>query len=80
MVYPNPSDGRFKITLPDGMVHPLCSLQVFNALGEIVHTESRRCDQGGNTLDIAIEGLQTGIYFLKFNSGYKIYIDKLIVR
>jgi hypothetical protein len=35
---------------------------------------------GTSTVDIAVPNLSNGLYYLKFNSGYRIYVDKLIIH
>lgn len=80
LVYPNPTDGHFKLMLPEKPIHSSCSIQVFNMMGSIVHSEKLNGINGQSSVDIDIRKLPQGLYFLKFNSGYKIYLDKLIVR
>ena len=79
LVYPNPSNGKFKILLPE-KVHPFCSLQVVNLMGNIVETEPFDNTTGSTSIEINMQKLPDGVYFLKFNSGYKIYLDKLILK
>jgi hypothetical protein len=31
-------------------------------------------------MEIDIPNLASGLYYLKFNSGYRIYLDKLMIR
>ncbi len=80
LVYPNPSNGRFRLVLPETPVHPSCSIQVLNTVGNIVYTQPLNATQGQAAIDISIPGLGDGLYFLKFNTGYRIYLDKLIIR
>ncbi|MEI7663396.1 MAG: M14 family zinc carboxypeptidase, partial [Bacteroidota bacterium] len=76
LVYPNPSTGSFRLVLPDSPVNPSCSFQVINTLGKIVYSSEINLEQGKKTVDISIPDISAGLYFLKFNSGYRIYLDK----
>ena len=81
LVYPNPSDGKFKLILPEYPANPSsCSVQVINTLGSVVYTAQINPEPGNTVVNISIPDLQTGLYFLKFNSGYRIYLDKLIIK
>jgi hypothetical protein len=80
LVYPNPSDGHFRIILPENPINPSCSVQVINTFGSVVYSSEFSHVPGISTIDIDIPNLQGGLYFLKFNSGYRIYLDKLIIR
>jgi hypothetical protein len=79
LVYPNPTDGNFSIVFPDDHVNPSCSIQVINMLGTIVYSSDINPGPDTKTAEIKIPGIQNGLYFLKFNSGYRIYLDKLII-
>jgi len=80
LVYPNPSDGRFRLVLPETPVHPSCSVQVLNMMGNIVFTQKLNPGNGQSAIEINTTELSQGLYFLKFNTGYRIYLDKLIIR
>jgi hypothetical protein len=80
MVYPNPSDGHFRLVLPEKPINPSCSLQIINTVGSIVHSSEIDYFHGMIQVDLDISHLQNGLYFLKFNSGYRIYLDKLIIN
>ena len=80
MVYPNPSDGRFRLILPEHPINPSCSIQVINTMGSVVYSSEINHFPGESKIDFNISNLQSGLYFLKFNSGYRIYLDKLIIR
>ena len=80
LVYPNPTDGRFRLVLPETPVHSSCSIQVLNMMGNIIYTQKLNPGQGQSTIEINAVDLSEGLYFLKFNSGYRIYLDKLIIR
>jgi hypothetical protein len=79
LIYPNPSSGIFRIQLDKTPLHPDCSVQVINSLGKIVETVSLDCSNSG-MITVNLSHLTEGLYFLKFNSGYRVFLDKLIIR
>jgi len=80
LVYPNPTSGKFRLILPENPIKPLCSIQIINTMGSIIYsTEITRYSEN-STVDMEIPNLPGGLYFLKFNSGYRIYMDKLIIK
>ena len=80
LVYPNPSDGHFKLILPETPINPSCSFQIINMLGAVVYTSEVARFSGNSTVEIAVPNLSNGVYYLRFNSGYRIYLDKLIIK
>lgn len=80
MVYPNPSNGRFKLVFPDELVHPYCAVQIVNNVGDIVYSSEYDCCKGSSSIDVILPPLTSGLYFLKFNTGFRIYVDKLIIK
>ena len=80
LVYPNPSDGYFRLILPENPINPSCSIQIINTMGSIVYTSEVIRSSGNSFVEIAVPDLSNGLYFLKFNSGYRIYLDKLLIR
>ena len=80
VVFPNPSNGRFRLVLPENPINPSCSIQIFNTLGSMVYSSEVPRLSTNSTSDIEVPELAEGLYFLRFNSGYQIYLDKLIIK
>ena len=59
VVYPNPNNGSFSISLPEED----CQVTVFNSLGQIMH----QC-QGNGLTSLSLNGLSNGMYFITVNS------------
>lgn len=78
-VYPNPSDGHFRMILPENPINPSCSIQIIDMLGKVVYSSDVARFSQNSTVEIAVPGLSNGLYYLRFNSGYRIYVDKLII-
>lgn len=80
LVYPNPNNGHFRLVLPDSPINPSSSIQLLNSLGKVVYCREVNRITGNSSVEIDIPNVSDGLYYLKFNSGYRIYIDKLIVK
>ncbi|HPS63424.1 MAG TPA: carboxypeptidase regulatory-like domain-containing protein, partial [Bacteroidales bacterium] len=80
LVFPNPSNGNFRLILPEAPIGSSCALQVMNTMGSIVHSQGIDHLSEGMTVDISLPELPAGIYFVRFNSGHRIYCDKLVIR
>ena len=57
-IYPNPANNQLRYTVPNDMV--VQSIQLFNELGQSI------CVLDGQTVEINLEDLSEGIYFIQF--------------
>ena len=73
--YPNPSNGIFQLTV-DNMQSAKGELEIYNLFGEKVYTASNIQPP----MQIDLSTLSKGIYFVKVNSGEKIYSKKIFVQ
>ncbi|MEI7498829.1 MAG: M14 family zinc carboxypeptidase [Bacteroidota bacterium] len=80
LVYPNPSDGHFRLILPENAIVTPCSFQVINTMGSVVYSAEINIMTGSSTIDLDISNLPGGLYLLKFISGDLTYSDKLIIK
>ncbi len=76
MVYPNPNNGVFKVSLQEG--HQYDNLQIVNHLGQLVHQQSL------SDTDVNIEvnpenKLTSGIYYLRLNGWGESVSEKLVL-
>lgn len=79
LVFPNPTDGNFRLKLPDVPCKSTCSVQVVSMMGTIAGT----FDLAGHeesSISLSLGSLPQGMYYLRLNTGYRIYTDKLIIR
>ena len=72
-IYPNPSSGRFTISLTDGVA--ISDLQLYDNLGRLLSSKIKLSGQ-----EINLEAYQTGIYFLKIVAKDRVYWRKLLIK
>lgn len=70
-VFPNPSDGNFKLDIGSLRID---DLQIFSLSGQLMHHESSIVS------DVVINDLPVGIYLLKANTSTGTITQKLVVR
>ncbi len=79
MIYPNPSDGSFRIVmLEDSGKSGL--LKVTNTLGGVIYSSVVTFDSDRRTAAISIPGILPGIYLVNVHSGNRNYLDKLVIN
>ncbi|MBS1651168.1 MAG: T9SS type A sorting domain-containing protein [Bacteroidetes bacterium] len=78
-VYPNPAKNEafVKVTLNNSSN---LTIQVLNALGQVVKSSSVQAFVGSNTLNVDLQGINSGIYFVKVSDGTHASTTKLIVE
>lgn len=76
VIFPNPSDATFNITMPAG--HQAMQMQLSDIRGQIVYSKSIAAGQ--NHFSIDASGLPGGIYILNFSSPEANVNKKIIVQ
>ncbi|HBG69792.1 MAG: hypothetical protein A2W93_00245 [Bacteroidetes bacterium GWF2_43_63] len=64
-VFPNPTSGKFTITV-DAKESGSVRIRLYNLLGLIVHSETLDASDGDNLFDFDISGFDVGVYLLEF--------------
>lgn len=78
-VYPNPANDRIQLnyyTTEAGAV----SIQVLDVTGKAYLTQNTQANAGVNTFSLALDNLESGVYFVQIKNGEKQSIDKFIVQ
>ncbi|MBQ0130254.1 MAG: T9SS type A sorting domain-containing protein, partial [bacterium] len=70
-VYPNPNKGNFSIDLPN----EVCEIAIYNSLGQMVYQA-----QGNGRIEINLEGIEKGMYFVTISSNSVSITQKMIVE
>ena len=80
-VFPNPSDGRFQLTLEHDGAEKITA-KVFDITGKQVKdiSEDLVKEDSSVTAQVNLESPKSGIYFLRVSIGNKVLTKKIIVR
>jgi len=80
-VYPNPSDGRFKLTF-EYSSQAMIKAKVFDITGKQVKdiSEDLVKSEKSVTADVDLDSPSSGIYFIRIELGKSILTKKIIVR
>ena len=77
-VFPNPSEGKLSIEIPQGMNAP--ELKVFNCLGvEVWNQNLKDVHDGGERISIDLSTLENGTYFLSVTAEGKSCYGKVLL-
>ena len=75
IVYPNPSNGTFRIELPNNGNPAI--ITIVNLMGEVV--ASKNVSGNTNLVDFELNNLPTGNYIVRVNIGGEVYREKVII-
>ena len=78
-VYPNPAQNRVNIDLNMDKTE-LVEVSILNTLGQVIVNKQFGNISGANTLNIDLDNLSQGLYFVKIKVGDKIYTKPLQVN
>lgn len=79
MIYPNPTNGKFKIELSNSQLkNNKCEIKIYNLLGEKVFQSSSINGQTSNEIDLSAS--PKGIYFVQIYNENKNHSEKIIVQ
>lgn len=75
VIYPNPSNGNFNISLKNQL--GIDEISITDALGKTIQTELLK---NTDNYQIAMQNASAGIYFVKIKSGEKSIVKKLVLN
>ena len=79
LVFPNPSDGRLTLVLPDENIKDFTG-EIFNTFGQKVYSFNGKMEARQHSSLQNLSFLNEGLYLLKIKSGNACYEDKIIIR
>ncbi|MEF3080408.1 T9SS type A sorting domain-containing protein [Winogradskyella poriferorum] len=75
-VFPNPAEEKVIITVNQNVVKST-DLSLFDIQGKMINVPQKEL---GNTIELNVSSLNSGLYFVKFRNGNNSFIEKLIVK
>jgi hypothetical protein len=77
--YPNPVvDGKTFITIDSKQPADL-TIAIINGMGQVLQRENRTLNSGKNIIELNVNAIADGSYFVKLTEGDKIYFRKILV-
>lgn len=76
-ISPNPTNGKFTITLTSETGNPKSEIVIYNILGQIVYSEKIN---NSTTQQLINLNLPKGIYLLKIQNKENIYTEKIVIE
>ena len=76
-IFPNPNNGSFNV-LVNGEIDEF-SIDILNYFGQIVYRSSIRKEQK-NRIDLGLQNISSGIYFIKVYNERDLMVKKIIIR
>jgi len=73
-IYPNPNDGKFNLQLENFVAGETATITIYNSLGVIVYENATANLR--SSIDISTQA--SGLYFIKVQSGGKVYAGKVV--
>jgi hypothetical protein len=78
-IFPNPSNGKIKLTIDQADNSTIVPTKVYNVLGKIIFNSNFQMDASSN-FQIDLSSQPDGIYFLQTESGGNILTKKIVIQ
>lgn len=79
-IYPQPAKNRVTIKLPSDLNGKSLILNIINSLGGLERQLINTNNRAGNSIELSVNQLSKGIYFLHIHSGNKVYVSTMVVE
>lgn len=79
MIYPNPSDGQFKISY-NSVTNETAVISIIDKIGQIVKSVEYKLTSGSNKIEMNTKELASGIYNIKIQIGSNVISKRLILN
>lgn len=79
MIYPNPSDGQFKISY-NSVTNETAVISIIDKIGQVVKSVEYKLASGSNKIEMNTKELASGIYNVKIQIGSNVISKRLILN
>lgn len=79
-LYPNPSDGMFKLSIDSKEADANASVQILNSTGQVVFTNTMNVNAGINTTEIDLSKYASGIYLVRITIAETTYVTQITLN
>lgn len=76
-ILPNPVVNTLSLNFQNQKIED-ATLQIVDALGQVVYTEKKRLVTGENSMNLSVQTLPSGIYFLKLSTNERLGSQKFV--
>jgi hypothetical protein len=79
-IFPNPNNGSFTISLGGDTPEKDISVQLWNTVGQIIHSDQINIKEANGLYSIQFNHLANGVYFLQLSSGTNTKVLRMVVQ
>ena len=79
ILFPNPNNGKFDIWLPPSENKQKIQLTVFDMQGKEVLNTQYDTNENGNNINLSLDNIERGVYFVRCTTGNTSYTKKIVV-
>ncbi len=79
-VYPNPSEGVFRLKGQLVSTQTDLKIEVLNAIGQVVYTETVSAGNGELNRQLSLTGVQNGLYFVRVQQGEAVQVLRITIN
>lgn len=79
-LYPNPNSGAFTLKIAPSLADRVTGIEVFDETGRLIQQEDVPDRVFLEDIQICLEDIAAGTYFLKVSAGKQIYTRKFVIQ